>query len=395
MRWVVAFWGSRDRYEAAAALAERDCLERLVTDLYLPYWSVDPLRYVGRRFGVRFLERAANRSHPKVPIRRVDLASGCANALPMQDRSNHARNQRLGSRAASVANRRGSGLLAYSYYAPAAAATLASDSPLVIFQVHPSPRQVSEVMDNLRRTEPMLAAEPEEMLSDDELEHYDRALSRASAVICTSAFVAAGLEQQGVERSKLRIVPYGVTSEIREQPTANCPADERLHIGWLGQAIPRKGFSTLIQALEKTKDRPITLHLIGRFPPSVRINELPNLRVVRTGEVSSRRRFSELAGLDILVAPSLLEGYGLAIHEALAVGTPVLGTPNSMLAEFKGSAAVRLVEPGDPDELANAIADLDYDYLRQSDVRERAQRLVADRTWPSFRASIARAVQDV
>ena len=78
--------------------------------------------------------------------------------------------------------------------------------------------------------------------------------------------------------------------------------------------------------------------------------------------------------------PSLVEGYGLPILEAMACGTPVLAARTSSLPEAVGDTG-RLFEPQDASGLANLLAAVLADPLRQTDLRQRGLRRAAEQTW--------------
>jgi glycosyltransferase involved in cell wall biosynthesis len=84
------------------------------------------------------------------------------------------------------------------------------------------------------------------------------------------------------------------------------------------------------------------------LPPRVRD------RVVVTGYVSEEEKVALLGGAEALVYPSLYEGFGLPVIEAMACGTPVLASDVSALPETAGDAAL-LVDPNSTEGIAAAI----------------------------------------
>jgi alpha-1,3-rhamnosyl/mannosyltransferase len=79
--------------------------------------------------------------------------------------------------------------------------------------------------------------------------------------------------------------------------------------------------------------------------------------ITLTGYVSERDASALLAGAELLAYPSLYEGFGLPVLEAMASGTPVLASNVSSLPELADGAAV-LVDPHDPDAIAAGIESL-------------------------------------
>jgi glycosyltransferase involved in cell wall biosynthesis len=88
-------------------------------------------------------------------------------------------------------------------------------------------------------------------------------------------------------------------------------------------------------------------------------------------------------GADLFVFPSLYEGFGLPVLEAMACGTPVITSNVSSLPEVAGNAAL-LVDPYNVDELADAMRRILSDPALAADLRarglERAQQFSWERT---------------
>jgi glycosyltransferase involved in cell wall biosynthesis len=117
-------------------------------------------------------------------------------------------------------------------------------------------------------------------------------------------------------------------------------------------------------------------------------------RVHRTGYVSEPDKVALLSGAEAFLYPSLYEGFGLPVLEAMACGTPVVTSDVSSLPEVGGDAAV-LVDPADPEAIAAGIDRV----LSDRDLRERLQSAGLERagqlTWEETArrtAAVLRAV---
>ena len=127
---------------------------------------------------------------------------------------------------------------------------------------------------------------------------------------------------------------------------------------FLGTNDPRKNPQVIPKALTESG---LTIPLVLAGWSGWSAEACPNTRVIELGYVEE----SALAGLYsdalALIYPSLYEGFGLPVLEAMACGCPVLTTQASSLPEVGGPAALYLQDPADPQEMATALRRLATD----------------------------------
>jgi glycosyltransferase involved in cell wall biosynthesis len=107
-----------------------------------------------------------------------------------------------------------------------------------------------------------------------------------------------------------------------------------------------------------------------------------------TGEDGLRQLYSDAA---CLVLPSLGEGFGLPVLEAMACGTPVITASASSLPEVAGDAAL-MVDPYDCLDLADAMYRTLTDNGLREDLRQRGLRRVTAFTWKRTALEVSRAL---
>lgn len=181
----------------------------------------------------------------------------------------------------------------------------------------------------------------------------------------------------GVEPGRVVVVPNGIDAgwqRVRGEELAHWRAERGLpehFLLFVGTIQPRKNVTTLIDALAKLDaaiDWP--LYIVGapgwRETPVYRRVQERGLaqRVVFVGYVSPAELRYWYSAATLFVYPSLYEGFGLPVLEAMACGTPVITSDRSALPEVAGDAAW-LVDPTDPAALATAIATLARDPERR------------------------------
>jgi len=170
-----------------------------------------------------------------------------------------------------------------------------------------------------------------------------------------------------------------------------------------GAIEPRKNLVRLLDAAEVLqRGRPDLPPLIFVGPPGWRNQEIRNRIATRgpqvryLGYLSNDDVAALMAGCAAFVMPSLYEGFGLPVLEALACGVPVVTSRGGALEEVAGDAAI-LVDPQDSDEIADGIERvLDDTTLRETLVRKglaRAAQFSWERTARETLRVYERAIQ--
>jgi glycosyltransferase involved in cell wall biosynthesis len=206
------------------------------------------------------------------------------------------------------------------------------------------------------------------------------------------------VEQYGINADQLQVVPIGVdTQHFRPRPEiARVPG----RIMTTASAdVPFKGLIPLVEAVAKARtERPDThLVVVGKLkeesPVTAAIERFGVAGAVRFESGISNERMIELyAEAEIAVVPSLYEGFSLPAVESMACGVPLITTTGGALPEVVGTDGVtgRLVEPGNPGELAAAIVQLQGDPELRARLSANARQRVFDRfTWQACAAATA------
>jgi len=211
-----------------------------------------------------------------------------------------------------------------------------------------------------------------------------QAADNSDAIIAVSQFTASQVQELlGVEPSRIHVVPHGVRI-----PTTQSPAHRENLVLFAGVIQRRKNVGRLVKAFE-------------RLPPGWRLalagasqgyGAAAELRAV---EESPRRTDIDLLGhltmeqihalyacARIFAFPSLDEGFGMPILEAMAHGVPVVTSRCSAMPEVAGDAAL-LVNPLDVDDLTHALTRLAADQELREDLIVRGHARALQFTWDS------------
>jgi glycosyltransferase involved in cell wall biosynthesis len=209
------------------------------------------------------------------------------------------------------------------------------------------------------------------------------ALALAQRVVVTSGATARTLHMEfGVPTEKITVAEPGTDPG----PRARWSAGGELKLLSVGAVVPRKAYATLVRALAPLQEHRWHLSIAG---PTDRSTEALvavmtamdeaglRQRISLLGPVDQRRLAEFYARADAFVMPSLYEGYGMALSEAMARGLAIVCTTGGAAAETVPEGAAIKVPPGDAPALTAA--------LRVVLTDPQLRRRLADASWAAGR----------
>jgi glycosyltransferase involved in cell wall biosynthesis len=195
------------------------------------------------------------------------------------------------------------------------------------------------------------------------------AAARADAIIAVSQFTKCQVvDLLGVDAAKVTVVHHGVTS-----PARSAPAPEKIVLN-VGAMQKRKNIARLVAAFEAAPaDWRLVLAGSAGYGAAAILERIEGSsareRISVLGYVPAAELAAWYARAGICAFPSLDEGFGMPVLEAMAAGVPVLTSDRSALPEVAGDAAM-LVDPEDDEALAAALSRL----ARDEDLRRELAR---------------------
>jgi glycosyltransferase involved in cell wall biosynthesis len=219
-------------------------------------------------------------------------------------------------------------------------------------------------------------------------EQARQAARRSDLIIAVSRFTAGQVEELlAVEPSRIRVIPHGVHVSPDDCAARQNPTRQNLVL-FVGAIQRRKNVARLVRAFERMPAS-WRLALAGAADGFGAAEELHAV------ETSSRRSDIDVLGyvtqteLDALYAqarifafPSLDEGFGMPVLDAMARSVPVITSQRSALPEVAGDAAL-LVNPDDPEEIAAALVRLASDEALCDNLARRGRERALQFSWES------------
>jgi glycosyltransferase involved in cell wall biosynthesis len=395
-KYVCTFRGRRDSYQVPVALAEAGLLDQFITDAYALPWmkTLAKLSPQSVRTKIDF------RSDPGIPMERVRCLWGTTMVEHLRHRTGCARiatfsrlDRNFSRAAARRAEQTRSHLLLYSPYAWEAFTACYSHTPRkVLFQYHPHPGLEKRILaaDSARYPDvgESFSGGVTGQLPEELVRRERDCWKHADLIFCASTFTKNSLHEAGADERKCQVVPYGieVPAAVEVRPLADA-----FHVVFVGSGGQRKGLHHLLLAWQRaTLPGSSKLTLVCRV-----IDRGIEQLVATTPRVMLRRGVAErelkhiYASSTLFAMPSLVEGFGQVYLEALAQGSPVLGTNNTCLPDLGiEKDGIYIVAPGDIDELVAKLEFLSRMLPANRQLREAARSCASRFPWQRFRESL-------
>lgn len=199
-----------------------------------------------------------------------------------------------------------------------------------------------------------------------------------------------------VPESKVHVIYEAAAPQFRPLPRTGAVEAVRHKYGlpesfvlYVGTIEPRKNLVRLFQAFDLVRRQGCNssaLALVGNrgWSDATILSSVERLGLNGAVRVLGHAPTEDVVALynlaDVVVLPSLYEGFGLPVIEAMACGTPVVTSPNGSLAEIAGSAA-EFVDPTQVDSIAAGLRAVLSDRERRADLHAAGLRRAAQFSW--------------
>jgi starch synthase len=229
--------------------------------------------------------------------------------------------------------------------------------------------------------------------SDEKLARKEEELRLAERVVVASSFTEQTLRGANFTAA-VSVIPYGAPVGSQGEIAARSGPLRILFAGSLGQ---RKGLSYLLQAVESIGGDTVELTLLGR---KAALNCVPLDAAVRRHRwiptLPHQQVLSEMQRHDVLVLPSLFEGFGLVILEAMAQGLVVIATPHTAAPDLINDGLDGFIVPIRSSEaIAEKLELLAGPPERLREMKLASRQKAEKQRWEVYRRALAELAREV
>lgn len=365
-RWVCCHLGAREHYAVPRALHRHQRLHLLITDAWVrpgSVWSLLPGE-LPRRLSERF--------HPELASARVRSFTSSLMVREAVWRSQPARgweqlmarNGWFGRRAAAALRgtrellEQATVVFAHSYSAREVFTYAKSRGwTTVLGQIDPGPEHF-RIVQQLSEEHPEYGGAPEAP-PPVYFEGWREECRLADWIVVNSDWSREALSRAGIPSEKLRVVPLPFEPEtsgpspMRTYPNA-FSRERPLRALFVGHAAVAKGVPALLEAVAQLTDVPVELRLVGDTSMTVPARFRNHPAIHWLGPVSRLDVMRHYHESDVLIFPSLSDGFGMAQIEAQGCGLPIIAS-RSCGRVVRDRVNGLLLQEVSPEEIAGAI----------------------------------------
>lgn len=228
---------------------------------------------------------------------------------------------------------------------------------------------------------------------DEKLASKDQEIATADTIFVASQFTRSTLASYPGKVAEIKVIPYGTPTPVaHERPLTD--ASSPLRVIYVGSLSQRKGISYLFAAAALL-GKSIALTVIGRKVGQCAALDKACASHRWIPSLPHREILREMASHDVLVFPSLFEGFGLVIGEALSRGVPVITTAHTGGPDLMRDGQDGFILPiRDAEAIATHLDRLHRDRELLRTMSESARERAGQMTWQAYRDRTSAGVRE-
>ncbi len=225
-------------------------------------------------------------------------------------------------------------------------------------------------------------------------ERLEREPHEADFCVAASQFTRKSLTDVGVSEERVKLLPLG--ADLREFSPSPRRANGPFRVLFVGGVGQRKGIKYLLDAYRKIKNTSTELVIVGPLMGSGKALDQYNGSYTYLGRLDQDRVIEEMRRCHVLVLPSVFEGFGLVIPEAMATGMPVIASTHSIGPEIVRDGQDGFVlEPDDVEGLAAKLAWLASHRREACEMGQKASAQAQLLSWDRHRKRVAELIREI
>lgn len=229
--------------------------------------------------------------------------------------------------------------------------------------------------------------------SETKLQRKDKELALADRIFVASSFTAETLKDYSGNLAPVEVIPYGFPKPVAARGYSGMNKKRPLKLLFVGGLSQRKGIADVFAAIDKLHPH-VTLTVVGyKVSNNCPVLDRNLSKHTWIPSLSHDKVLELMREHDVLLFPSLFEGFGMVITEAMSQGTPVITTDRTAGPDIITSGENGwIIEAGSTIALEECITDLLHKPKVISKVGKAARETAGKRSWEVYGEELSRAI---
>ncbi|SFV32717.1 Glycosyl transferases group 1 [Hyphomicrobium facile] len=253
-------------------------------------------------------------------------------------------------------------------------------------------KQFDEVQQREKSEWPELVGKHDSYFNGKFERRYERRrqeIALAEVMIANSSLTARSHIRAGADASRMFVVPLAAPAPIAEVRADPKYRARPLEVIWAGQFSLGKGAHYLLRAWQLLNAGPAArLNVYGRFGLPARLRAMEREDIFFHGSVTQPELFKAYEAGDVLVFPTLSDGFGMVVAEAMARGLPVIISDQAGAADLVTADNGLIIPAADPQALADSLRWCLDNRDRLFQMRFHALETARRKQWSDFRREL-------
>lgn len=226
------------------------------------------------------------------------------------------------------------------------------------------------------------------------VERLEKEPHAAELCVAASGFTKQSLLEVGIPEDDILVLPLG--ADVEQFRYAPRRVDQPLKILFVGGIGQRKGIKYLLEAVQQLGSSHVELCLLGPLPADTSVLDQFSSSFTYLGQTDQAGVVRHMHEADLLVLPSVFEGFGLVIIEAMATGMPVIASTHSVAPEVIDDGVHGFVL--EPDDVQGLAEKLDWAASHRSELCEmgaQAGQRAREFSWEAHTTRLGRLLAEI
>lgn len=256
-------------------------------------------------------------------------------------------------------------------------------------------RAAQQLYESESRADPEFARLPRSGYHDpSRFSSFDFECDAADLILVGSEFAKSTFEDNGIDANKVVVIPYGVDLDLFHAPKNQYVNEDIFQVLFVGNVVNMKGIRYLLDGFKSFGKSDARLKMIGSYLGGIPDLDNRNTTVQHVPRVPREQLPSEYHRAEVFVLPTLFDGMGMVVLEAMACCVPVIVTDRGADQVVRDGVDGFVIPANDSAAIADRLQRLYEDSELRKSMGRNARQHAENYSWDAYSANVVREIEN-